>query len=117
MAGLFARETVRRPCWVLVGRRICGGSCGGWRDKRHGLHSIRAWRRANHAFLPPLPNNIRSSPKRVAAPLFVVRLKGVLTAAEEHPVKSLPGEKGRICAKRVRSRLIETALPTMEAMV
>jgi uncharacterized protein YbcI len=49
--------------------------------------------------------------------LLVVRLKGVLTAAEQHLVKTLPTEKGRDLLKQVRSHLIEIARPTMEAMV
>jgi uncharacterized protein YbcI len=49
--------------------------------------------------------------------LVVVRLKGVLTAAEQHLVKTLAAEKGRDLLKQVRSHLIETARPTMEAMV
>ena len=49
--------------------------------------------------------------------LLVVRLQGVLTAAEQHLVKSLPAEKGRDLLKQVRTHLIETARPIMEAMV
>jgi uncharacterized protein YbcI len=49
--------------------------------------------------------------------LLVVRLKGVLTAAEQHLVQSLPAEKGRDLLKQVRTHLIETARPVMEAMV
>jgi uncharacterized protein YbcI len=49
--------------------------------------------------------------------LLVVRLKGVLTAAEQHLVKTLAAEKGRDLLKQVRSHLIEMARPTMEAMV
>ena len=49
--------------------------------------------------------------------LLVVRLLGVLTAAEQHLVKTLPGEKGRDLLKQVRTHLIETAKPLMEAMV
>jgi uncharacterized protein YbcI len=49
--------------------------------------------------------------------LLVVRLHGVLTAAEQHLVKSLPSEKGRDLLKQVRTHLIETARPVMEAMV
>ena len=49
--------------------------------------------------------------------LLVVRLKGVLTAAEQHLVKSLPVEKGRDLLKQVRTHLVETARPLMEAMV
>ena len=49
--------------------------------------------------------------------LIVVRRKGVLTAAEQHLVQTLPVEKGRDLLKEVRSHLIEIARPTMEAMV
>jgi uncharacterized protein YbcI len=49
--------------------------------------------------------------------LLVVRLRGVLTAAEQHLVKSLSAEKGRDLLKQVRTHLIETARPVMEAMV
>jgi uncharacterized protein YbcI len=40
-----------------------------------------------------------------------------LTAAEQHLVKTLAAEKGRDLLKQVRTHLIETARPTMEAMV
>jgi uncharacterized protein YbcI len=60
-------------------------------------------------------------PKDVRAHLIddmvVVRLKGVLTAAEQHLVKTLPPEKGRDLLKQVRAQLLEIARPTMEAMV
>src|SRR5881227_2010334 len=49
--------------------------------------------------------------------LVVVRLQGVLTAAEQHLVKSLPAEKGRDLLKQVRTHLLETARPLLEAMV
>ena len=49
--------------------------------------------------------------------LVVVRLQGVLTAAEQHLAKSLPAERGRDLLKQVRTHLIETARPVMEAMV
>jgi len=49
--------------------------------------------------------------------LVVVRLQGVLTAAEQHLVKSLSPEKGRDLLKQVRSHLIETARSIMEAMI
>jgi uncharacterized protein YbcI len=47
----------------------------------------------------------------------VVRLRGVLTAAEQQLVKTLPAEKGRDLLKQVRTQLIETARPLLEAMV
>ena len=49
--------------------------------------------------------------------LLVVRLQGVLTAAEQHLVKSLSAEKGRDLLKQVRTHLIEAARPLLEAMV
>jgi uncharacterized protein YbcI len=49
--------------------------------------------------------------------LLVIRLQGVLTAAEQQLVKALPAEKGRDLLKQVRTHLIETARPVMEAMV
>src|ERR1022692_4049649 len=49
--------------------------------------------------------------------LLLVRLAGVLTAAEQHLVKTLPAEKGRDLLKEVRTHLLETARPLLEAMV
>ncbi|NBB94918.1 MAG: DUF2294 family protein [Planctomycetes bacterium] len=49
--------------------------------------------------------------------LLVVRLCGVLTAAEQQLVKTLPPEKGRELVKQVRTQLMETARPALEAMV
>jgi uncharacterized protein YbcI len=49
--------------------------------------------------------------------LLVVRLRGVLTAAEQHLAKALPGEKGRDLLKQVRTHLIEAARPVLEAMI
>ncbi|MGD8454259.1 MAG: DUF2294 domain-containing protein [Phycisphaerae bacterium] len=49
--------------------------------------------------------------------LLVVRLHGVLTAAEQQLVGSLPAEKGRELLKQVRTQLIETARPVLETMV
>jgi uncharacterized protein YbcI len=49
--------------------------------------------------------------------LLVVRLKSVLTAAEQQLVKTLPAEKGRGLLKQVRTQLMETARPALEAMV
>jgi uncharacterized protein YbcI len=60
-------------------------------------------------------------PKDVQAHLLgdflVVRLQGVLTAAEQHLVKIFPADKGRDLLKQVRTHLIETARPAMEAMI
>ncbi len=49
--------------------------------------------------------------------LIVVRLQGVLTAAEQHLARSLPAEKGRDLLKQVRTHLLETARPVLETMV
>src|SRR2546430_10084380 len=60
------------------------------------------------------PKDIRA---HLLGDLLVVRLQGVLTAAEQQLVKSLPAEKGRDLLKQVRTHLIETARPVMEAMI
>ncbi len=49
--------------------------------------------------------------------LLVVRLQGVLTAAEQQLSESLPAAKGRELLKQVRTQLIETARPVLEEMV
>ena len=49
--------------------------------------------------------------------LLVVRLQGVLTAAEQHLVRTLPPEKGRDLLKQVRVQLIETARPALEKVI
>jgi len=60
------------------------------------------------------PKDIRT---HLIGDLLVVRLQGVLTAAEQQLVKTLPAEKGRDLLKQVRTHLIETARPVMETMV
>ena len=60
------------------------------------------------------PKDIRT---HLLGDVVVVRLQGVLTAAEQHLVTSLPPEKGRDLLKQVRTHLIEAARPLMEAMV
>ena len=49
--------------------------------------------------------------------LLVIRLQGVLTPAEQQLAKSLAPERGRDLLKQVRTQLIETARPVMQAMV
>jgi uncharacterized protein YbcI len=49
--------------------------------------------------------------------LLVVRLRGVLTEAEQHLVRTLPPEKGRDLLKQVRTQLIEIARPVLSATV
>jgi uncharacterized protein YbcI len=60
------------------------------------------------------PKDIRT---HLVDDLVIVRLKGVLTAAEQQLVTSLPAEKGRDLLKQVRTQLIETARPVLEAMI
>jgi uncharacterized protein YbcI len=66
-------------------------------------------------------NYMGRGPKNVHAhligDLLVVRLQGVLTAAEQQLVKTLPADKGRGLLKEVRTQLIETARPVMEELV
>jgi uncharacterized protein YbcI len=59
------------------------------------------------------PKDIRT---HLIGDLLVVRLQGVLTAAEQQLVKSLPVDKGRDLLKQVRTQLIEAARPVLEAM-
>ena len=60
------------------------------------------------------PESIRT---HLIGDLLIVRLQGVLTAAEQQLVKVLPAEKGRDLLKQVRTQLVETARPLLEAMV
>jgi uncharacterized protein YbcI len=60
------------------------------------------------------PKDIRA---HLIGDLLVVRLQGVLTAAEQHLVKTLPVEKGRDLVKQVRTQLIEIARPALVALV
>jgi uncharacterized protein YbcI len=60
------------------------------------------------------PKDIRA---HLIGDLLVVRLKGVLTAAEQQLVKSLPADKGRDLLKEVRTQLIETARSVLDTLV
>jgi len=60
------------------------------------------------------PRNIRA---HLIGDLLVIRLQGVLTSAEQQLVKTLSSEKGRDLLKEVRTHLIETARPLLEAMI
>src|SRR4029079_84397 len=60
------------------------------------------------------PRDIRA---HLIGDLLVVRLQGVLTAAEQQLVRSRTPEKGRDLLKQVRTQLIETARPVLEGMV
>jgi uncharacterized protein YbcI len=60
------------------------------------------------------PKDIRT---HLVGDLLIVRLQGVLTEAEQQLVKTVSPEKGRDLLKEVRTQLIETARPVLEAMV
>ena len=60
------------------------------------------------------PKDIRA---HLIGDLLLVRLQGVLTAAEQQLAKTLSAEKGRGLLKQVRTQLMETARPALEAMV
>src|SRR5437868_3051844 len=60
------------------------------------------------------PTNIRSY---LLGDLVVLRLQGMLTAAEQHLLKKLGSEKGRDLLKGTRVQLMETARPILEAMI
>jgi uncharacterized protein YbcI len=60
------------------------------------------------------PKDIRT---HLIGDLLVVRLQGVLTAAEKQLVGTLSVEKGRDLLKQVRIQLIEAARPVLESMV
>ena len=59
------------------------------------------------------PNDINAY---LLGDFVVVRLQGLLTPAEQQLAK-IPSEKGRDLLKQVRTHLIETAKPLMQAMV
>jgi uncharacterized protein YbcI len=70
--------------------------------------------RFEQEFMGRGPKDIRA---HLVDDILVVRLKGVLTAAEQHLVKTLPAEKGRDLLKQVRTQLLETARPLLESMI
>lgn len=71
-------------------------------------------RRFEQEYMGRGPKDIRA---HLIDDFLVVRLQGVLTAAEQQLVGSLPADKGRELLKQVRTQLIETARPVLEAMV
>ncbi len=60
------------------------------------------------------PEDIRA---HLVGDLLVVRLRGILTAAEQQLVKALPTDAGRGLLKQVRTQLMEAARPALETMV
>ena len=49
--------------------------------------------------------------------ILLVRLQGVLTAAERHLVEALSADKGRDLLKDVRTHLVEVSRPRLERMI
>jgi uncharacterized protein YbcI len=70
--------------------------------------------RFEQEFMGRGPKDIRT---HLIGNLLLVRLQGVLTAAEQHLVKTLAPEKGRDLLKQVRTHLLETSRPLLEAMI
>ena len=70
--------------------------------------------RFEQEFMGRGPKDIRT---HLIGNLLLVHLQGVLTAAEQHLVKTLSPEKGRDLLKQVRTHLIETARPLLEPMI
>jgi uncharacterized protein YbcI len=70
--------------------------------------------RFEHEYMGRGPKDIHTY---LIGDLLIVRLQGVLTAAEKQLVGSLPAEKGRSLLKQVRTQLIEAARPVLETMV
>lgn len=71
-------------------------------------------RRFEQDYMGRGPKDIRA---HLLGDLLVVRLKGVLTSAEQHLVKTAPADRGRDLLKQVRTHLIETGRPMLEGMV
>jgi len=71
-------------------------------------------RRFEQEFMGRGPKDIHAY---VINDLVVIRLQGVLTAAEQHLVQTLPTDKGRDLLKQVRVQLIETARRVLESMI
>ncbi len=70
--------------------------------------------RFEHEYMGRGPKDIHT---HLIGDLLVVRLQGVLTAAEQQLAKSPPAEKGRDLLKQVRIQLMETARPVLEGLI
>ena len=70
--------------------------------------------RFEQEFMGRGPKDIHS---HLIGDLVVIRLWGVLTAAEQQLAASSATEKGRGLLKQVRIQLVETARPLLESMV
>jgi uncharacterized protein YbcI len=71
-------------------------------------------RRFEQQYMSRSPKDINA---HLVGDLLVVRLLGVLTAAEQQLAGVRPAKKGRGLLKQVRTQLIETARPVLESVV
>lgn len=71
-------------------------------------------RRSEQEYMGRGPKDIHT---HLIGDLLIVRLEGVLTAAEQQLVGTLPAEKRRELLKQVRTQLIKTGRPVLESMV
>lgn len=112
----------RGPCQVVEARHNCRKSTWTWYAfevvmKTQGEVEAAicdGMTRFEQEYMGRGPKDIHA---HLIRDLLVVRLQGVLTAAEQQLVKTLPSEKGRSLLKEVRTQLIETARPVMESLV
>ena len=118
----MTRGQAIRACLLCGGHHACACSSASWdelEDTMKTLGEIEAaicqgMSRFEQEYMGRGPKDIHT---HLINDLVVVRLQGVLTAAEQHLVKSMPAEKGRDLLKQVRTHLLETARPLLEAMV
>ncbi len=105
-----------------VGDRPCGPATAHREISNFGVKSLgeieaaicEVIRRFEHEYVGRGPRDIRA---HLIGDLLVVRLQGVLTAAEQQLVKSFAADRGRDLVKQVRTHLIETARPVIEAVI
>lgn len=76
--------------------------------------ACQAMTRFEQEYMGRGPKNIHA---HLVDDMLLIRLHGVLTAAEQQLVRTEPTEKGRGLLKQVRCQLIETARPLLETLV
>ena len=102
-----------------VGSRSFGSAIAHWAIPMKTQGEIEAaicegMTRFEQEYMGRGPKDIRS---HLLGDLLVVRLRGVLSVPEQQLAKTLPADKGRDLLKQVRTQLIETSRPFMEAMI
>ena len=108
-------RAIRRYCWRVKSVRLSFGSAASMKTQGEIESAIcEGVTRFEQDYMGRGPKDIQAY---LLDHLLVVRLTGVLTAAEQHLVSTLPAEKGRDLLKQVRTQLIEIARPVLEAMV